>query len=347
MNATYHPEDHMPEGPAGPPIDMEGDDNCCEQQESSVLVTGTDLEVYSDEKQSENVLTTPAASASLRQLITRIGKGHLEVQRSLKSSVLHAKTVGQDLVALKKLTGHGQFGTALGKLKAKYGIAERTANLYMQIANKWDSIEAFLGSQELSTLTLRDIQRHLNRGALFSHESAEWLTPPEIITATLACFASSRGITLDPAAETSTDGRFNIPADLHYTKEIDGLSKANEWLGSVYLNPPYGAREMEHWIERLSEEFFSEAIAEAIVLIPARTDTACFRRLVTLPTVFVFVSGRLHFSGHKSGAPFPSLIAYVGHNHEPFVEAFCDIGPILYPALKGAEAITSVKEPRF
>lgn len=46
-----------------------------------------------------------------------------------------------------------------------------------------------------------------------------------------------------------------------------------------------------------------------VFLLPARTDTAWFHDLV-LPhaSEIRFIRGRLHFSGHKNAAPFPSMV---------------------------------------
>ena len=42
-----------------------------------------------------------------------------------------------------------------------------------------------------------------------------------------------------------------------------------------------------------------------ILLIPARTDTKYFRKLVDYGVDIMFITGRLHFNGSNS-APFPS-----------------------------------------
>lgn len=89
----------------------------------------------------------------------------------------------------------------------------------------------------------------------------------------------------------------------------DGLTA--EWRGRVWLNPPFG-REWPQWVERLSEH-----MPGGIALIPARTETADFYRLVWgRADAICFVKGRPHFhredgtrAPFNSGAPI-ALVAY-------------------------------------
>jgi len=155
-------------------------------------------------------------------------------------------------------------------------------------------------------------------GVHFSSETAEWCTPGEIIERVQRVLGA---IDLDPCSD-SRDAP-HVPAQEHYTREDDGL--AHLWRGRVYLNPPYG-RELPAWIDKLLGEYGSGRIAEAIALLPARTDTQWFRKLRSFPRCFLW--GRLRFSEASSGAPFPSMIVYVGDRWERFVEVFSDIGDV-------------------
>lgn len=136
-----------------------------------------------------------------------------------------------------------------------------------------------------------------------SHQSArmmkdEWLTPPEIIKA-LGKFD------LDPCSP------INRPwdtADKHFSIIENGLS--NQWIGRVWLNPPYG-KESALWLSKLADH------GNGIALIFARTETKMFFKQVwNRADALLFLKGRLHFyhvNGEKakanSGAP-SVLIAY-------------------------------------
>lgn len=137
----------------------------------------------------------------------------------------------------------------------------------------------------------------------------EWLTPPEIIKA-LGEFH------LDPCSP------INRPWDTalwHYSTLNNGLSR--EWLGRVWLNPPYG-KETGKWLEKLADH------GNGIALIFARTDTEMFFNYVWARAhAILFIKGRLFFhhvdgSRAKANSGAPSvLIAYGENNAEDLMHA--------------------------
>lgn len=149
-----------------------------------------------------------------------------------------------------------------------------------------------------------------------SSKTPEHYTPPAILEAVVAVLGA---IDLDPA---SNPGR-TVPAARHYTVVDDGL--AQPWCGRVFLNPPYG-RGIEPWIKKLVTEHTSGRVEKAIALLPARVDTQWFRRLRDYPCCFV--KGRLTFIGNENAAPFPSVVVYLGTDHETFTRTFAAIGDI-------------------
>ena len=97
----------------------------------------------------------------------------------------------------------------------------------------------------------------------------------------------------------------NAKCERFFTKEIDGL--AQEWNGTVFMNPPYG-REISKWIRKAYESSIEGATV--VCLIPARTDTAWWHDYVMNGEIR-FLRGRVKFvplSGAGSSAPFPSAI---------------------------------------
>ena len=87
-----------------------------------------------------------------------------------------------------------------------------------------------------------------------------------------------------------------------WDKEGDGL--AQSWASErVWCNPPYGG-EQRRWIEKASKR---EAEV-AVLLLPARPDTAAWHDWI-LPSAEVrFVRGRIRFVGAPASAPFPSAV---------------------------------------
>jgi hypothetical protein len=155
----------------------------------------------------------------------------------------------------------------------------------------------------------------------YSSDTPEHYTPQEIIHAVIECMGA---IDLDPCSNSKTAP--NVPAKCHYTVEDDGLVHA--WHGRVYLNPPYG-REISKWIDKLRSEYDADNVTEAIALVPARTDTDWFDRLIEGYRLHCFVHGRLVFIGNDNSAPFPSAIVYLGDNDRTFFDTFEGFGRIV------------------
>ena len=150
---------------------------------------------------------------------------------------------------------------------------------------------------------------------MYTSSSVEWYTPRHITDKVLQVFGT---IDLDPC---SNPGEPNIPAKNHFRKEDDGLKQ--EWFGKTYVNPPYG-RSIRGWTTKLDNEYHGGNIDEAILLVPARTDTKWFNDIAD--HAVCLVRGRVHFSNCSNSAPFPSAVFYFGDNTGRFVEEFKDLG---------------------
>lgn len=83
--------------------------------------------------------------------------------------------------------------------------------------------------------------------------------------------------------------------------KFDGLKI--EWKQKNFVNPPYS--KIKEFVLKSIEEH--KKGREVILLIPARTDTLYFRKLVDYGVTITFITGRLHFNISNS-APFPSCL---------------------------------------
>jgi len=131
------------------------------------------------------------------------------------------------------------------------------------------------------------------------------------------------------AASTWTHGADNdrkVPAARHYTEAQNGL--AQDWKGTVWLNPPYG-RVIGDWVEKLCSEHDAGNVTEALALVPARTDTEWWNRFDA--AAICFIRGRLHFSNSDNAAPFPSALVYLGSRPDAFAAAYGGIGRVWIP----------------
>ena len=167
---------------------------------------------------------------------------------------------------------------------------------------------------------------------MFSSNTGDWYTPPEIVEAVRELFGI---IDLDPCSNSHEAP--NVPARTIYTREDDGLTR--EWSGRVYLNPPYG-KGIGPWIEKVREEYEAGRVTAAVVLVKAATDTRWFR-VLSERYPRCEVAGRLKFSGCDSPAPFPSTVFYLGDQVQRFAEAFGGFGVIVapLPATRRAEEV--------
>lgn len=154
-------------------------------------------------------------------------------------------------------------------------------------------------------------------------KSDTWLTPPEWIEA-LGPFD------LDPAC----------PPVMPWPTAATMLSEAQDglqtpWEGRVWLNPPFG-QEWQRWVEKLADH------GNGIALIPARTETEAFYRLVWgRAHAICFVKGRPHFhracgtrAPFNSGAPI-ALIAYGAENIAALHRATLGVVVPLSPLQRG------------
>lgn len=129
----------------------------------------------------------------------------------------------------------------------------------------------------------------------FSSESNEWATPQALFDELNQEF----GFTLDAAASDK-----NYKVSTYFTEKDDALTK--DWLGTVWLNPPYG-RQIKDFIAKAYSESNKHG-STIVCLIPSRTDTAYWHDYVMKAKEIRYIRGRLKFNNHQNSAPFPSAI---------------------------------------
>lgn len=123
----------------------------------------------------------------------------------------------------------------------------------------------------------------MNLKGCYSHKSDNWSTPNDIYNH----FINELGC--------------KDPCPL-YSKE-DNLN--NIYKEDLFINPPYS--EIDKWIDFI----FKHYLNYIFLLIPARTDTKYFHKLIneTNRTIeLYFIKGRLKFGNSKLSAPFPSVL---------------------------------------
>jgi DNA N-6-adenine-methyltransferase (Dam)/Protein of unknown function (DUF3102) len=217
-------------------------------------------------------MSTVVAIAS----VGAIEREHEAAIGAARACLEHAIRCGELLIRAKAGVPHGQWRLWV---EADLSFGTRQAQKYMRLAERGEQMRIgnshFTIDQALAALA--DHRDNHTLRVMTSSESSEWYTPPHIVDLVEATLGE---IDLDPCGHPDSPVR----ATTTYTAAEDGL--ARPWSGRLYLNPPYG-RQIDGWIDKLVAEYESGSVTEAIALVPARTDTAWFRRLDRFPICFV------------------------------------------------------------
>ena len=133
----------------------------------------------------------------------------------------------------------------------------------------------------------------MKEGANVKGGTNEWETPDKVFAPLHLEFR----FTVDAAATAA-----NAKLPRFWTKETDAL--VQDWSGErIWCNPPYGRYQVG--LIRKAAERKAEV---AVLLIPARTDTAAWHDYIFPHAEVRFLRGRITFVGAPYNAPFPSAL---------------------------------------
>jgi len=99
----------------------------------------------------------------------------------------------------------------------------------------------------------------------------------------------------------------------------DGLECDWTRYGLTFVNCPYGRGITSKWTAKCAVQ--GQHGAEIVALLPCRPATAWWCTNVLKSQAIAFHDGRVRFAGAKSGAPFPSALAYWGKRPWAFEQA--------------------------
>ena len=134
----------------------------------------------------------------------------------------------------------------------------------------------------------QDSNRQQNIIALKWTGDAEGYTPQSYVEHARKVMG---GIDCDPASNPIAQKI--VCADRYYTAETNGLDK--EWIGRVFLNPPYEHPTIAHFIDRLLNQFEIGNTTAAILLTNNNTDTIWFHKAASMASAICFTRGRINF----------------------------------------------------
>ena len=206
--------------------------------------------------------------------------------------------------------------------KISINAASKLINLPEEEKN--EIVSDYLNNPNIGT---PEILKKINLAQLNTGDE-EWYTPEKYIESARIVMGH---IDIDPASNDHAQKK--VKAKIYYTKDDDGLSK--DWRGNVWLNPPYTARVINKFLEKIAVHYASGEINQAIVLTNSNTDTSWFHALANVSSCVCFTAGRINFykeSGEKSSPTNGQMFFYVGHDKEKFKEEFSKHGLVMVKA---------------
>lgn len=162
----------------------------------------------------------------------------------------------------------------------------------------------------------------------------ERFTTPEVIEAARQVLGR---IDLDPAS--CEIAQQTVRAKKFFTIEDDALGR--EWVGKVFLNPPFFTGLYQKFIDKLVGEIKAGRVTAAILLTNSRTDPRWFSTAVSSCASVCFSAGRLHFALPTTDGQAAILdstpmrgqvLFYYGQEPDCFEQEFSKFGNCLRPS---------------
>ena len=178
--------------------------------------------------------------------------------------------------------------------------------------------------REVGELTTNEICRKITKNI-----AQKWTGDFEHYTPTLYIEAARSvmgSIDCDPAS--SEFAQLMIKANIFYTEETNGLNK--EWIGNIFLNPPYSHPEVALFIDKLITDLKDDQ--QAILLTNNNTDTNFFHKAAKKASALCFTKGRISFykeNGNQSSPTNGQVFYYFGNNTERFIKYFSEFGLLM------------------
>lgn len=259
-------------------------------------------------------LVSPAseqASAEISRRLQRVGALHRRARMAAKNLIHRAREIGDELIAIKSVQPEARaWGAVLQSLARDYGLAHRTAQLYVQIAANWDGIQAL--GVNLEQVSMRGMQRLLAKPRSSAIKTRH--APPQILAAVLEFFGGV--IDFDPFAAS-------VEPDRASARREDSAALKNVWSGRVFAYPST-ASSVQSVVERAVGEYATQSIDEAVLLLPATHHATWTPLLDARPRVYL-----------RQGVAKPGsqLLAGVVERQRfvDFGRAFSRLGPVFFP----------------
>jgi len=297
----------------------------------------TNLSIYDNAKKAVSLLTEiddvkdhlDKASA-VAEYMKRAGDTELAT-KAAKYKMYCERQAGVLLKVMEKNKGAAQITRSSDTTTLKdVGISKDQSSKFQKLADiEEDKFDEIIESQiendimpnRSQTLKLSSNQKshHVSQG------TNDWYTPSRYIESARNVLGS---IDVDPAS--SDLAQETVKAEVYYTIDNSGLNK--DWMGNVWLNPPYSHPEVEHFTSKIITEY-QTGRTDAIVLVNNSSDTKWFHELLNNCNSFCITKGRIGFidiSGEeKLQARQGQFFFYFGGDNMLFLEEFDQYGKVI------------------
>jgi len=203
------------------------------------------------------------------------------------------------------------------------GLTPKERHAFRLLASDPDAVEdAIATSTDDEPASRRSVLSAIRPHVARASGDNEWYTPEPHISAARRVMG---GIDLDPAS--SAEANEVVGAARYYAAADDGLR--HDWSGRVWLNPPYAQPLIARFCAKLTDEYESANVQEAVVLVNNATETAWFQGLAEVASAVCFPRGRIRFwaPGKITAAPLQGqAVLYLGPSPESFVSEFQAFG---------------------
>ncbi len=279
-------------------------------------------------------------------LIKEATEAHGLAMRHITCAVFAAAKAGASLNALQEMHKRGQFTAIVEEYFCKPNkISIKTTQRYRKIAANFDLlIQALRHERDVSVEEVADedlfdgvsINRALKliRNPFGQPPEPEcttdvslqrapdpnnWITPQHLVPQILSLIGA---VDTDPCAHPTIDA---LTAVRKFCKPCDGIAKESPWHGHVYINPGFEGIDHLPWVERALDEFKNKSITEALLLVPALTNTRwanatqCYPRAFFRTTIEVQIPGYIESKIIRT----PAMLIFIANR-----ERFCEFAKV-------------------
>lgn len=243
-------------------------------------------------------------------------------------SVRYLVQCGERLFQKREGLAHGEWLPWLEDNRETLGFGERTAQLLIKGAKSNPQLTSDSNPKLASDLPPAECLK-INRKIWGNHNHRaqgtgenEWYTPEQYVEVAREVLGR---IDIDPAS--SDYAQETVKAGTHFTIDEDGL--AQEWNGTIWMNPPYSQPHIQQFIEKLVAEVRGKRTTAAIALTHNYTDTEWFHIAARACDAICFTRGRIKFfnpDGEEAAPTQGQAFFYFGDDVDKFAEEFSVFG---------------------